>query len=65
MINGDSVHGTPNQLAYWRLMGKLPPEGVLATGIAYSAKDTLDVGEPLNFKIAFKNISEAALTALT
>ena len=64
MINGDSVHGTPNQLAYWRLMGKLPPEGALATGIAYSAKDTLEVGEPLNFKIAFKNISDAAFDSL-
>jgi hypothetical protein len=64
MINGDTVHGTPNQLAYWRLMGKLPPEGVLATGIAYSAKDTLEVGEPLDFKIAFKNISDAAFDSL-
>ncbi len=64
MINGDSVHGTPNQLAYWRLMGKLPPEGVLATGIAYSAKDTLEVGEPLNFRIAFKNISDAAFDSI-
>ena len=64
MINGDSLHGTPNQLAYWRLMGKLPPEGALAASISYSAKDTLEVGEPLNFKIAFKNISDASFDSL-
>jgi hypothetical protein len=36
------------------------PEGAIAPNIAYQAKDTLEVGEKLDFSVAFKNIADAA-----
>lgn len=49
---------TPYQLKYWRLLYDAVPEGALAPAFTYKVKDTLEVGEPLNFSIAFKNISD-------
>lgn len=60
MRNGDSVNVTPYQLNYWRLTGTPAPEGAVNPGQFFSMKDTVDVGEPLEFKIAFKNVSEFA-----
>ena len=58
--NQDAVTLTPYQLNYWRLLYNPAPEGALAPNLTYRSKDTLDVGEQLDFSIAFKNISDAA-----
>ncbi|MFN8243932.1 MAG: C25 family cysteine peptidase [Ferruginibacter sp.] len=57
MYNQDKVQGTPYQLRYWRLNYTPLPEGAVAPNILFSMKDTADQGEPINFKLAFKNIS--------
>ena len=64
MRNTDSAYSTPNQLRYWRLNGDLPPEGTIAPNIKLTAKDTLEIGEPFNFELAFKNISPTAFDSL-
>jgi hypothetical protein len=64
MKNEDSVNYSPNQLRYWRLNGDLPPEGTIAPNIKLTAKDTLEIGEPFNFELAFKNISPTAFDSL-
>lgn len=51
---------TPFQLRYWRVNGQAVPEGSVAPNILYSFKDTVDQGEPIDFKLAFKNISQTA-----
>ncbi|MDR3714831.1 MAG: C25 family cysteine peptidase [Puia sp.] len=53
----DTIHATPYQLKYWRVTYDPVPEGALAPNIYLSSQDTLQVGQPLNFGIAFKNIS--------
>jgi Peptidase family C25 len=58
----DSRVGTPYQLRYWRIYYDPVPEGALASSILLSGKDTLDLGEPLDFGIAFKNISGVNFT---
>jgi len=58
MTNLDRNNLTPYQLRYWRLIGDMVPEGALAPSIKYSFKDTLEVGEKLNFSIAFKNVGD-------
>ncbi len=70
MRNVDSVDLTPYQLRYWRLDYDPLPEGALIPNIYFKTKDpsksvdSLDIGEPLNFGIAFKNISAAAFDSL-
>lgn len=58
----DSVDHSPFQLKYWRLYYTPVPEGALAPNIYLSFKDTLEVGEPLNAGVAFKNVSEYNFT---
>ncbi len=55
---------TPYQLRYWRLTYDPVPEGAIAPNLFLSAKDTVEVGEPLDYKIAFKNISDAPFDSL-
>ena len=62
--NVDSVHLTPFQLRYWRLTYEPIPEGALSPNVFFQLKDTLDPGEPLDFKVAFKNISEGKFDSL-
>ena len=64
MFSQDPISLTPFQLKYWRLTGEMVPEGAVAPNIRFDFKDTLDLGEPLDFKIAFKNISELAFDSL-
>lgn len=70
MRNIDSVTQSPYQLRYWRLDYDPVPEGALIPNIYFKTKkpsaliDTLDIGEKLNFGIAFKNISNAAFDSL-
>ncbi|MGZ5254865.1 MAG: hypothetical protein ACXWCT_10675, partial [Flavitalea sp.] len=64
MRTADSVNFTPYQLRYWRVTYVPIPEGAMAPNIFVKAKDTLEVGEPLDFKVAFKNISDVAFDSL-
>jgi Peptidase family C25/CARDB len=70
MRNVDSVDLTPYQLRYWRLDYDPLPEGALIPNIYFRTKDptktidSLDIGEKLNFGIAFKNISAAAFDSI-
>jgi len=59
MRNIDSIHITPYQLRYWMLTYEPVPEGAIAPNLYFDMKDTVDIGEPLNLGIAFKNISAA------
>ena len=64
MRNIDSIHFTPYLLRYWRVTYVPVPEGAIAPNLFFLFKDTLEVGEPLAFKMAFKNISEANFDSL-
>jgi len=57
LITSDTVNATPYQLKYWRLNYDPVPEGALAPNLFAQTADTLQLGQPLNFGIAFKNIS--------
>ncbi|MBL7733780.1 MAG: hypothetical protein JNM88_21595, partial [Chitinophagaceae bacterium] len=60
----DNTNFTPYQLRYWRLTYDPAPEGAIAANLYLNVKDTVEVGEPLDFKVAFKNISEVAFDSL-
>ena len=60
----DNKHATPYQLKYWRLNYVPVPEGALAPNIFLSSKDSLELGEKLEFGIAFKNISITAFDSM-
>jgi Peptidase family C25 len=64
MYTTDSVHGSPYQLKYWRINYVPVPEGALAPNILLKSKDSLDLGEPLEFSIPFKNISPYAFDSM-
>jgi hypothetical protein len=64
MRNVDTSNGTPWQLNYWRLNYDPIPEGAVAPNITLQIKDSVDVGEPLQVKLAFKNISYAAFDSI-
>ncbi|NOT51630.1 MAG: hypothetical protein HOP10_10165 [Chitinophagaceae bacterium] len=55
---------TPYQLRYWRITYLPVPEGAIAPNIFMKVKDSVDVGEPMEYKIAFKNVSEANFDSL-
>jgi hypothetical protein len=57
MRNQDSVRLTPYQLRYWRVTYVPVPEGAIAPNLYFNFKDAVEVGEPVNFGIAFKNVS--------
>ncbi len=40
------------------------PEGVIAPNIYLKVKDTVDVGEPMDFKVGFKNVSGVPFDSL-
>jgi hypothetical protein len=58
LVTKDTSLYTPYQLKQWRLTYDPMPEGALIPNIYYQGKDTVDVGEPLTYGVAFKNISE-------
>lgn len=59
MKNEDLQHYSPYQLRYWMLTYNPVPEGAIAPNLYLEAKDSVGVGELVNFGIAFKNISQA------
>jgi hypothetical protein len=64
MLNSDQISTTPNQLQYWRVNADYVPEGAIAPNISFKMKDTVDIGQNIDFAIAFKNISPAAFDSL-
>ncbi len=64
MHNTDKINITPHQLTSWKLSGTYAPEGAIAPNLTFRFKDTLDLGEPLDFAIAFRNVSETAFDSL-
>ena len=64
MQNKDKTFITPNQLSYFRINATPAPEGAVAPALLFTAKDTLEQGELMDFAIAFKNISETAFDSL-
>lgn len=62
--NADNTNFTPFQLKSWNITYDPVPEGALAPNILVNMKDTFEIGEPLDFKIAFKNISEVRFDSL-
>ncbi|HXD77981.1 MAG TPA: C25 family cysteine peptidase, partial [Puia sp.] len=60
----DSVNGKPYQLDYWRLNYTPVPEGALAPNILLRAPDTVVLGQPIEFAVAFKNISPYAFDSM-
>jgi hypothetical protein len=64
MINTDVINLTPNQLQYWRVNADFVPEGAIAPNIVLKMKDSVNVGENIDFSIAFKNISQTKFDSL-
>jgi hypothetical protein len=64
MRNIDTANGTPYQLLWWRIHYTPVPEGALAPNLLLQSKDTFELGEPLEFRIAFKNVSRAAFDSI-
>ena len=62
--NLDSINYTPYQLKFWMLTYTPVPEGAIAPNIYLKVKDTVESGEPLDLKIAFKNISDVSFDSL-
>jgi hypothetical protein len=60
----DTTDYSPYQLNYWRVTGEGVPEGVIAPNIYYHIKDTVDVAEPVDIKVAFKNITQIPFDSL-
>ena len=60
LLTTDSVNATPHQLRYWRVNGTYIPEGAVAPNILFVMKDTAEQGEIVDFKLAFKNISQTS-----
>lgn len=60
LMSEDKQNLTPYQMRWWRLLYTPVPEAGLAANLRYIFKDTLEAGEPLNFAIAFKNVSDVA-----
>lgn len=58
MLNTDKKTLTPYQLRYVRVNYTPVAEGAVAPNISYTMKDTVEVGEPINFSLAFKNVSQ-------
>ncbi len=64
MRNIDSLHYTPYQMRYWRLTYDPVPEGAVAPNIFFTGKDSLELGEPYEIKVAFKNVSQVNFDSL-
>jgi hypothetical protein len=64
LFSTDSTHATPFQLKYWRLNYVPVPEGALAPNIFLTGKDTVELGELIQFGVAFKNVSLQSFDSL-
>jgi hypothetical protein len=64
LITRDAKTASPWQLDYWRLNYVPIPEGAVAPNITLQLRDTVEVGEPMQVKVAFKNISYVPFDSL-
>ncbi len=64
MRTADNTNYTPYQLRYWRITYDPAPEGAIAPNLFLQVKDTVEVGEPMDFKVAFKNVSQVPFDSL-
>jgi hypothetical protein len=48
----------------WKLYADYVPEGAIAPNVTFRFKDTVEISEPLDFAIAFRNVSETAFDSL-
>jgi len=62
--NKDTVNHTPWQQRYLQVKYDPVPEGALTMASVIPLRDTLEVGEPMKFRMAFKNISPAAFDSV-
>jgi hypothetical protein len=58
MRNVDTLYHSAWQLRHWMLTYDPVPEGAVAPNLYFTTKDTVEVGEPFHFGIAFKNVSK-------
>ncbi len=64
MRNRDTTTYTPYQLNYWRLTNEPAPEGAVAPNLYFNIADTLEAGQPVDFKLAFKNVTPWSFDSL-
>ncbi|MFN4315886.1 MAG: C25 family cysteine peptidase [Chitinophagaceae bacterium] len=64
MANQDTVNYDPYQLRYWMVTYNPVPEGAIAPNLYFTTRDTVEVGEPFNFGIAFKNVSRVQFDSI-
>jgi hypothetical protein len=62
--NKDTANHTPWQQRYLEVKYDPVPEGALTMASVVPMKDTLEVGAPMKFKMAFKNISPFAFDSV-
>jgi hypothetical protein len=62
--NKDTANNTPWQQRYLQVKYDPVPEGAMTMASNIPIKDTLEVGEPMKFKLAFKNISPTAFDSV-
>lgn len=62
--SADRINYTPFQLDYWQVKYDEIPEGAVDPRLKFSFKDSVDIGEPISFQIAFRNISNANFDSL-
>ncbi len=64
MYASDHDHYSPFQLKYWQVKYDEVPEGVLEPKMVFNMKDTVELGEPNQLRIAFRNVSKAAFDSI-
>ena len=64
MANQDTLNYNPFQMRYWMVTYNPVPEGAIAPNIYFTTRDTVEVGEPFNFGIGFKNVGRVAFDSL-
>lgn len=64
MHNNDVQNAAPAQLKYWMLTSDNYPEGAVSPNIYFQCADTLTIEDTLQFKVAFKNISDVPFDSI-
>lgn len=62
--SSDKINVTPYQLDFWRVNGSFVPEGAVAPGILFQMADSVDQGTPIEFALAFKNVSQTSFDSM-
>lgn len=52
------------KLDFWQIKYSEVPEGALSANLQFNSRDTVELGEKLDFKIAFKNVSTSSFDSL-